>query len=94
MSVTVIFTGPIKIATGVVKTESEARNIEDLIEEMSRTYGAKFREEVKKTKILVNGYAIQFYDGLETALKSGDTVDFLQNWRIMDKKKAEGAGSD
>ncbi len=87
MSVTVIFTGPIKFATGVNKSESGAGTVEDLVEELSRKYGEKFREEVRKTKILVNGYAIQFYDGLDTTLKSGDTVDFLQNWRIMDKKK-------
>jgi molybdopterin converting factor small subunit len=89
MSVTVIFTGPIKAAAGVVKTESGAGTVEDLMEELSRKYGEAFRVEARKTKILVNGYAIQFYDGVDTVLKPGDTVDFLQNWRIMDKKKKE-----
>lgn len=85
MSVNVIFSGPIKAATGTVKTKSNARNLKELMGEMSGRYGQKFEEEVKKTKILVNGYAIQFYDGLKTRLNPGDTVDFLQSWRNMDK---------
>jgi molybdopterin converting factor small subunit len=84
MSVNVVFTGPIKRATKERETTSEARNVEALIEEMSQKYGDLFREEVKKTKILVNGYMIHFHGGLKTRLSPGDTVDFLQNWRIMD----------
>jgi len=84
MSFNVVFTGPIKRATGELKTTAEAENVEDLIEELSVKYGDAFREEVKKTKILVNGYMIHFHGGLKTRLRSGDTVDFLQNWRILD----------
>ena len=84
MSVNVIFTGPIKAAAEEVRTTSDAETVKELIEELERRYGETFAAEVKKTKILVNGYAIQFYDYLETRLKSGDTVDFYQNWRKAD----------
>lgn len=83
MSVNVVFTGPIRRAVGEQKTTAEAKSVETLIEELSQKYGDAFREEVKKTKILVNGYMIHFHGGLKTRLKAGDTVDFLQNWRIM-----------
>ena len=82
MSVDVIFTGPIKAAAGEVRTTSDAETVRELVEELERRYGETFGEEAKKTKILVNGYAIQFHDYLETKLKTGDTVDFLQNWRV------------
>jgi molybdopterin converting factor small subunit len=84
MSFNVVFTGPIKLAAGERTTTSEAGSVEALIEEMSQKYGDLFRTEVKKTKILVNGYMIHFHGGIKTRLKSGDTVDFLQNWRILD----------
>ena len=85
MSIDVIFTGPIKAAAGEQRTTSDSETVRELVEELQRRYGSIFGKEVKKTKILVNGYAIQFYDYLDTKLKSGDTVDFLQNWRVMEK---------
>ncbi|MFH1438913.1 MAG: MoaD/ThiS family protein [Pseudomonadota bacterium] len=87
MSVNVIFTGPIKAAAGEVCTTSDSETVRELVAELERRYGDEFGREAKKTKILVNGYAIQFYDFLDTKLKSGDTVDFLQNWRVMDKQR-------
>jgi len=86
MSINVVFTGPIKATTGMVTTTSNARSVEELIEELSTRFGEGFRLEARKTKIIVNGYAVQFYDGLRTRLKPGDTVDFLQNWRILEKQ--------
>jgi len=73
------------IRAGEQRTTSDSETVRELVEELQRRYGSIFGKEVKKTKILVNGYAIQFYDYLDTKLKSGDTVDFLQNWRVMEK---------
>jgi len=90
MSVTVVFAGPIKRAAGVLQTTSDAGCVRELVEELSVKFGEPFRAEVGKTKILVNGYGIQFGDFLATRLKGGDVVSFLQNWRIMDDLKKGG----
>jgi|GEM_PF-6582463 len=86
MKVTVLFTGPIKSTTGVREMEMEAGTVKELIDSLNMKFGEKFKEEVKKTKILVNGYPVQFYEGLCKRLKDGDIVDFLQNWRIPNKE--------
>jgi molybdopterin synthase sulfur carrier subunit len=84
--VTVIFYGYIQRLTGVKELEykGSAKNINELIEELSVMYGKEFRNYVfdssgikKGLIILVNGKNIYHLNGTETPIVSRDQVQIL-----------------
>lgn len=84
MTVNVFFTGPIARITKTNHVKSSARDLRQLLKELEGKFGAEFMKEANKTRILVNGYAVQFYNRLATGLGDGDRVDFFQNWRVLE----------
>ena len=62
---------------------TEGARLVDLINWLSKEYGADFRQEINRTKrynILINGRYYHLLDDMETPLKEGDVVAMLPPW--------------
>lgn len=77
MSVYVALLGPLHDAAGMASLESQARNVEQLLEELSRRFGPDFGKKARSARIVLNGTAIQFQKGRKTSLEDGDEISLL-----------------
>jgi len=82
-TVTVKFFATVREITGTKSVEIDAHNVEQLLQELIRTFGKRFSDAVMDPKsgglkrfysCMVNGKRIELLNGYQTALNQGDTV--------------------
>ena len=54
--------------------EWQVSSVRELVSRAEQEFGAAFSEEFKKAAVTVNGRAINFLNGLDTALTDSDVV--------------------
>ncbi|MFW9834607.1 MAG: ubiquitin-like small modifier protein 1 [Candidatus Thorarchaeota archaeon] len=84
--VLVKFFATVREVTGVKSIELEAGNIRELLQQLIRIYGNKFKDTVLDDETgelkqffscMVNGKRIELLNGYETVLKDNDSIAFF-----------------